>query len=109
MPKNSLFAYGFKLALQLAEKDVEQKGIHHLIDALAPIAQPLDIHLDIIGTGKLEQQLKLQAKEQGLTHNVTFLGAKPHEWVKEKLSNYDCLIAPFFFSETGGWIQDHSF
>ena len=46
---------------------VEQKGIHHLIDALAPIAEPLDIHLDIIGTGDLEQQLKLQVKENGLT------------------------------------------
>ncbi|WP_061018872.1 glycosyltransferase family 4 protein [Vibrio splendidus] len=80
---------------------VEQKGLHHLIDALAPIAQPLDIHLDIIGTGDLEQQLKLQVKEQGLTRNVTFLGAKPNEWVKEKLSNYESLIAPFCFSETG--------
>ncbi|WKY57255.1 glycosyltransferase family 4 protein [Vibrio sp. SNU_ST1] len=80
---------------------VEQKGIHHLIEALAPIAEPLDIHLDIIGTGNLEQQLKLQVNEQGLTQNVTFLGAKPHEWVQDKLPNYDCLIAPFCFSETG--------
>ncbi|WP_299694283.1 glycosyltransferase [uncultured Vibrio sp.] len=80
---------------------VEQKGIHLLIDALAPIAKPLDIHLDIIGAGELEKALKLQVKQQGLTHNVTFLSAKPHQWVKEKLSNYDCLIAPFCFSETG--------
>ncbi|WP_454442372.1 glycosyltransferase family 4 protein [Vibrio bathopelagicus] len=80
---------------------VEQKGIHHLIDALAPIAQPLDIHLDIVGTGDLEQQLKAQVEQQGLTRNVTFLGAKPHEWVKENLPNYDSLIAPFCFSETG--------
>ncbi|PMI58274.1 colanic acid biosynthesis glycosyltransferase WcaL, partial [Vibrio splendidus] len=90
-----------QLRLVFLGRLVEQKGIHHLIDALAPIAEPLDIHLDIIGTGDLEQQLNLQVKEQGLTRNVTFLGAKPHEWVKEKLSNYDSLIAPFCFSETG--------
>ncbi|OEF87698.1 glycosyltransferase [Vibrio splendidus] len=80
---------------------VEQKGIHHLIDALAPIAQPLDIHLDIVGTGDLEQQLKTQVEQQGLTRHVNFLGAKPHEWVKVNLTNYDSLIAPFCFSATG--------
>ncbi|WP_435248910.1 glycosyltransferase [Vibrio sp. nBUS_14] len=80
---------------------IEQKGIHHLIDALAPIAQPLDIHLDIVGTGDLEQQLKTQVEQQGLNRNVTFLGAKSHEWVKETLPNYDSLIAPFCFSKTG--------
>ena len=80
---------------------VEQKGIHFLIDALAPIAEPLDIHLDIVGTGDLESQLKMQVEQQGLTRNVTFLGSKPHEWVKENLPHYDCLVAPFCFSETG--------
>lgn len=80
---------------------VEQKGIHYLIDALAPIAQPLNIHLDIVGTGDMDQQLKTQVDQHGLTQNVTFLGAQPHEWVKENLPNYDSLIAPFCFSETG--------
>ncbi|MCG9638435.1 glycosyltransferase [Vibrio sp. Isolate34] len=80
---------------------VEQKGIHYLIDALAPIAQPLNIHLDIVGTGDMEQQLKTQVDQHGLTQHVTFLGAQPHEWVKENLPNYDSLIAPFCFSETG--------
>ncbi|MEZ8720094.1 glycosyltransferase family 4 protein [Vibrio pomeroyi] len=80
---------------------VEQKGIHYLIDALAPIAQPLNLHLDIVGTGDMEQQLKTQVGQHGLTQNVTFLGAQPHDWVKENLPNYDSLIAPFCFSETG--------
>ncbi|MBU2897379.1 glycosyltransferase [Vibrio hepatarius] len=80
---------------------VEQKGLHYLIDALAPIAKPLNIHLDVIGTGELEQQLKLQVEQQGLTRHVTFMGAKSHEWVKDNLPNYDSLIAPFCFSNTG--------
>ncbi len=80
---------------------VEQKGVHHLIDALAPIAQPLNIHLDIIGTGALESQLKMQVEHLELTRNVTFHGAQSHEWVKKNLPNYDSLVAPFCFSETG--------
>ncbi|WP_434566814.1 glycosyltransferase [Vibrio chagasii] len=80
---------------------VEQKGVHHLINALAPIAQPLNIHLDIIGTGDLESQLKMQVEHQELTRNVTFHGAQTHEWVKKNLPNYDSLVAPFCFSETG--------
>ncbi|OCH19785.1 glycosyltransferase family 4 protein [Aliivibrio sp. 1S128] len=80
---------------------VEQKGIHHLIDALAPIAKQLNIQLDIIGTGEMEEQLKDQAIQQGLSNHVHFLGSKPHSWVKENLVNYDCLVAPFCFSETG--------
>ena len=80
---------------------VEQKGVHHLINALAPIAQPLNIHLDIIGTGDLESQLKMQVELQKLTRNVTFHGAQAHEWVKKNLSNYDGLVAPFCFSKIG--------
>ncbi|MEZ8284785.1 glycosyltransferase family 4 protein [Vibrio splendidus] len=90
-----------QLRLVFLGRLVEQKGIHHLIEALAPIAQPLDIHLDIVGTGELQDQLVAQVEQQGLAQNVTFLGAKPHDWVKENLSHYDSLIAPFCFSQTG--------
>ncbi|PQJ89230.1 glycosyltransferase family 4 protein [Aliivibrio sifiae] len=80
---------------------VQQKGIHYLIDALAPIAKSLNVHLDIIGTGEMEEQLKERVKLKGLSNHVCFLGAQPHHWVKENLSKYDCLIAPFCFSQTG--------
>lgn len=80
---------------------VQQKGIHHLIEALAPIAQRLNIQLDIVGTGEMEEQLKEQVIQQGLSNHIHFLGSKPHSWVKENLTNYDCLVAPFCFSETG--------
>ncbi|WP_139684443.1 glycosyltransferase [Vibrio tasmaniensis] len=90
-----------QLRLVFLGRLVEQKGIHHLIEALAPIAEPLNIHLDIVGTGDLEDQLIEQVQQQNLTRNVTFLGAKPHEWVKQHLSHYDSLVAPFCFSQTG--------
>ncbi|MGR6834250.1 glycosyltransferase family 4 protein [Aliivibrio wodanis] len=80
---------------------VQQKGIHHLIDALAPVAQQLNIHLDIVGAGDMKDQLEIQVEQQGLSERVQFLGSKPHDWVKQNLSKYDCLLAPFCFSETG--------
>ncbi|WGW01701.1 glycosyltransferase family 4 protein [Vibrio sp. YMD68] len=80
---------------------VEQKGIHHLIEALAPIAKPLCIRLDIVGTGEMRNELEQKVREYKLTEDVHFLGAKPHEWVKQNLAKYDCLVAPFCFSQTG--------
>ncbi len=80
---------------------VEQKGIHYLISALSPVAECLNIRLDIVGTGEMKEQLENQVKQEGLSERIQFLGAKPHAWVKENLSNYDCLLAPFCFSETG--------
>ena len=79
----------------------EQKGIHILIDALAPIAKNLDFSLDIVGAGELDSQLKEQVLHKGLSDNIRFLGAKPHSWVKDNLSNYECLVVPFCFSKTG--------
>tara|TARA_B100000809_G_scaffold243953_1_gene269423 strand:- start:146 stop:1291 length:1146 start_codon:yes stop_codon:yes gene_type:complete len=79
----------------------EQKGIHILIDALAPIAKTLSISLDIVGVGELDSQLREQVVCQGLSNNIRFLGAKPHNWVKDNLSKYECLVVPFCFSQTG--------
>ncbi len=80
---------------------VYQKGVQDLIDALVPIAEKFNIELDIIGTGELDQQLRTQVKEAGLSERIRFLGAKPHSWVKDNLAQYDCLVAPFCFSDTG--------
>ncbi|MGC9401812.1 glycosyltransferase family 4 protein [Vibrio genomosp. F10 str. 9ZC157] len=90
-----------QLRLVFLGRLVEQKGIHHLIEALAPIAKPLSIRLDIVGTGEMLHELEKQVKQQGLLEDVHFLGAKPHEWVKQNLAKYDCLVAPFCFSQTG--------
>ncbi|OEE65957.1 colanic acid biosynthesis glycosyltransferase WcaL [Enterovibrio norvegicus FF-33] len=80
---------------------VEQKGVHHLIEALASLKDRVEFQLDIVGTGDMEEDLIKQVSEHGLSKRVTFLGAKPHDWVKEHLADYDCLVAPFCFSKTG--------
>ncbi|MGF1734221.1 glycosyltransferase family 4 protein [Photobacterium satsumensis] len=80
---------------------VYQKGVQDLINALIPIADELNISLDIIGKGELEQMLKRQVVQARLMSRVRFLGSKPHSWVKKNLSQYDCLVAPFCYSDSG--------
>ncbi|NLS13439.1 colanic acid biosynthesis glycosyltransferase WcaL [Vibrio sp. SM6] len=80
---------------------VEQKGVHYLFQALATMAQRDKIELDIVGTGEMENELKSMVIALGLSSQVRFLGAQPHAWVKRHLADYDGLVAPFCFSQTG--------
>ncbi|MGI9949276.1 glycosyltransferase family 4 protein [Vibrio hyugaensis] len=90
-----------QLRLVFLGRFVEQKGLQYLLEALVPIANKLNVHLDVIGTGPMKKEFVSLTSQLGLTHCVSFLGAKPHSWVKENLSKYDCLVAPFCFSRTG--------
>jgi colanic acid/amylovoran biosynthesis glycosyltransferase len=80
---------------------VEQKGVKYLLDALKPLCGHYPITLDIIGNGELLKPLKEQVAQLGLAPNVRFLGAKQTSWIQENLPFYDCLVAPFCFSQSG--------
>jgi glycosyltransferase involved in cell wall biosynthesis len=90
-----------ELRLVFVGRLVITKGVHYLLDALFSIKNTHPITLDIIGDGDQKGQLEQQVKYLGLSSRVRFLGQKPHHWVIENLQNYDCLVAPFCFSETG--------
>ncbi|USH04797.1 glycosyltransferase [Grimontia kaedaensis] len=90
-----------RLRLVFLGRLVEQKGVNYLIEALASMKDNIEFQLDIVGTGDMQETLANQVSEQGLSEQITFLGAKPHQWVKEHLADYDCLVAPFCFSQTG--------
>ncbi|YCO02248.1 glycosyltransferase family 4 protein [Vibrio sp. VNB-15] len=90
-----------QLRLVFLGRLVEQKGLKYLLEALVPIVNTLNVQLDVIGTGPLQEKFISQVRQLGLSHCVSFLGAKPHTWVKDNLPKYDCLIAPFCFSQTG--------
>ncbi|USD43543.1 glycosyltransferase family 4 protein [Vibrio sp. SCSIO 43135] len=85
---------------------VETKGVHFLLQALAELlsakrTRRTSIRLDIIGTGEQQSQLQQLTKQLNLGDSVRFLGAKPHQQVLEALQTYDCLVAPFCFSDSG--------
>ncbi|MCK6264076.1 glycosyltransferase family 4 protein [Vibrio sp. ZSDE26] len=77
------------------------KGVHHLLEAMSLIDSSIDVTLDIIGDGEERLALYKQMERLELENQVQFLGAKPHQWVKNNLVNYDCMVAPFCFSDSG--------
>lgn len=68
----------------------EEKGLHTYLDAAS--INPEIPHL-IAGTGPLEQALKSQVVERGLT-NVKLLGFKQGKELKTTLSESTCVIVP---------------
>ncbi|MCJ8348960.1 glycosyltransferase [Moritella sp.] len=81
---------------------VEQKGLNYLIQSLHDLAQQHLITLDIIGDGALRSSLQQQVHTLGLSKIVHFLGAKSPHWVHHNLATFDCLVAPFCVSQSGG-------
>ena len=73
------------------------KGQDDLIEALAKMREVfpnLKWHLDIIGSGVLEPELRELVKTRALTKNVTFHGAIPHEQVFQHLERSDIFVLP---------------
>ncbi|MCJ2377681.1 glycosyltransferase family 4 protein [Vibrio sp. ZSDZ34] len=90
-----------ELRLVFVGRLVETKGVHYLLEALHSLKHQFLFTLDIIGDGEQKVQLEQQMEQLGLSSRVRFLGVRPHHWVIENLQHYDCLVAPFCFSETG--------
>ncbi len=71
---------------------VEKNGIADLVAALQYL--PHSIKLAIVGTGELEQALRIQAKEQGTAERISFLGFKAHPEIPRYLSVADVFCRP---------------
>jgi L-malate glycosyltransferase len=69
---------------------VERKGYKYLIRALSLL--PKKIHLNLIGDGPLENQLKNLAKKLKVEERVNFLGFIPEEKKFQYLANSDLYI-----------------
>jgi len=52
---------------------LERKGVHHLLEAIAR-PSPLNVTLQIVGSGSYEQELRNRTSELGLTDRVSFAG-----------------------------------
>lgn len=73
------------------------KGVTLLLDSFATLhAKHPDAVLRIIGDGPDRAALEAQAKKQGLSDAVTFLGYKSQAEVAEVLSDTDVLVLPSF-------------
>jgi glycosyltransferase involved in cell wall biosynthesis len=71
---------------------VEKNGVGDVIESLKYM--PEDIKFLILGTGPLESELKLKAKNLKLDARVKFLGFVPHDKMPEYLQVSDIFIRP---------------
>jgi glycosyltransferase involved in cell wall biosynthesis len=69
---------------------VERKGYRYLIKALSLL--PKKIHLNLIGDGPLENQLKNLAKKLSVEGRINFLGFVPEEKKFQYLANSDLYV-----------------
>lgn len=82
-----------KLNIVQVGRLTKQKGHYISIETMAALRE-LNIHLDIIGDGKLREELEEMISQTGLTDRITLLGAKSQEYIFAHLKDYDLLIQP---------------
>lgn len=81
---------------------VEKKGFAHLLNALARLRdEGTRCHLDLVGTGPLEDELREQSGRLGLDGLVTFHGALTQAEVRDMLTDHDLLVSPFVIGSDG--------
>lgn len=68
------------------------KGHHVAIEALAASSVPPNVHLQIVGTGPSEPQLRMAAQQHGVADRVHFLGFRRN--VYDYLAHCDVLLIP---------------
>lgn len=69
-----------------------QKGVHHLLNALALMKRPAS--LDVVGDGPERDALRRQAEVRKLSDRVRWLGALPQEHVAPLMREASALVVP---------------
>lgn len=81
---------------------IEIKGLRVLLDALPEILKEVpDVRLKVVGYGPLEDELRSQTQQLGLTEQVTFLGKKPHTDVMALMRHCVALVVPSIIDPKG--------
>ncbi len=71
---------------------VEVKHVDLLLKACAEVNKQTSIHLTLVGTGPLKNQLEKLSGELGIKENIRFAGHLPSEKVQEKMKNAHLLV-----------------
>ena len=86
----------------LAVGRLVEKGFGHLLTALARLRdRGLPCHLDLVGTGPLEDELRELIDTLHLTELVDMHGALTQSEVREMFVSHDLLVAPFVIGTDG--------
>lgn len=71
---------------------VEKKGYQDLLDALAALPAALNWQFVHVGGGPLLPRLKARARERGIAHKLSWLGAQPYDEVLRQYANADLFV-----------------
>ena len=77
-----------------------EKGVHHLIDALAVLDDP-SVHCHVIGTGSQLSSLNEKAQRKGLTDTLTFHGYLSQEDMQYLIGQSDVAVIPSTYEPFG--------
>lgn len=83
--KENYWGQGDRKVILFVGRLTEIKGVKFLISAMKSV----EAILVIVGTGPLEEDLKIMAEELGINSKVIFEGAKTHEELKEIYASAD--------------------
>lgn len=76
------------------------KGVEFLINAFKTVCEAdKTAHLNIVGNGDQEEELKSLVKKMKLTKQITFLPPVPHPQVKEHIYAADMLCIPSIYND----------
>ena len=88
--------------LLVAGRFVEKKGIAIAIQALDGLRRRWPAAtLEIVGSGRLEDELRAQARSSAAAAAITFLGSLPRALYLERLAEVDLLLAPSLTARNG--------
>lgn len=88
---------------------IERKGIEYTIRGFADIRKNnpgYQVHLTIVGSGKLEKQLKDLTHELHIADNVSFLGGVEHEMLPDIYRDHDIFVLSSLNEALGNVTQE---
>lgn len=79
----------------------ERKGVQYLLAALPLVMAKQPVHLNIVGKGILEEEIKSQCQAMGLNDVVNFLGFVSKEELANEYASCDIFVLPAIVDSKG--------
>jgi glycosyltransferase involved in cell wall biosynthesis len=97
--KENYFNQNKRKVILFVGRLAEKKGVTYLIEAMNHV----DAKLVIVGSGPLENELKIQAKVINVTYpeRIVFIGSKTHDELREIYASADIFCAPSITAKDG--------
>ncbi len=78
----------------------EKNGVEYFVRALPLVRERLDVEALLVGDGPERPKLEVLARELGVAHAVTFLGARPNTELPGLLSSVEAAVFPSLMEAT---------